>query len=548
MTEKIGSIHLKKKSRFPLNLILAILGAFLFAASHPNILFTSGLSFLGYIALIPLFLLIKRIYIKTSFVWGGFTGVCLYFLFNFWIIFFHPAAIYIIIAYYFIVYSLLFLVLKIIDLSFPKYGFIFEAIAWVAFEYIKTLMFMGYPYGILGYTQWKFPLLIRSASIFGVWGISLILVFFSSLCAEIILKCMQGGNFRSIFALYGKYAAAWLGCFFALIAYGLYAKQDYSAAEFKKIALIQPNTDPWIGNIEVYKRNFYTLKTLSENAISEHKDISLVVWPETAFIPRIRWHYKYANDVEAAVLVRELLEFLNKQQVPFLIGNDDAVFKENTGKGSSSGRVDYNAALLFIPQQNVIPPEPATYRKMHLVPFTEHFPYKHIFPRIYAYLNENNTHFWEKGEERTVFDVNGMKFGTPICFEDCFGYISADFVKKGARLIVNITNDAWAQSLVCQNQHLSMAVFRAVENRVPLVRAASSGQTAYIDPNGSIKAELTPFVSGFLIAEVPLLTERHKTVYSFAGDFFAQTALVLMFAVLCAAGVRFFKIGIGKRS
>ena len=93
-----------------------------------------------------------------------------------------------------------------------------------------------------------------------------------------------------------------------------------------------------------------------------------------------------------------------------------------------------------------------------------------------------------------------------------------------------------------------MAVFRAVENRVPLVRAASSGQTAYIDPNGSIKAELTPFVSGFLIAEVPLLTERHKTVYSFAGDFFAQTALVLMFAVLCAAGVWFFKIGIGKRS
>lgn len=543
----MSCIQLKKRLRFLFNLALAVLGAFLFAASHPNIFFTSGLSFLGYIALCPFFLLIKRVHLKISFLWGAFAGAFSYFLFNFWIIFFHPAAIYIITGYYLIVYSVLFFLLKIIDLAFPKYGFIFTAFAWVAFEYIKTLMFMGYPYGILGYTQWKFPVLIRSASIFGVWGISFILAFFSSLCAEIILKYMQGEHSRSICIVYGKYVVVWLACFFTLTVYGLYTKKDYSAGEFKKIALIQPNIDPWIGNIEIYKRNFYTLKTLSEHAISEHKDISLVVWPETAFIPRIRWHYKYANDVEAAVLVRELLEFLNKQQVPFLIGNDDAVFKENNSKGSNSGRLDYNAALLFIPQHNVIPPEPITYRKMHLVPFTEHFPYKNIFPRIYAYLNENNTHFWEKGEKRIVFNVNGMKFGTPICFEDCFGYISADFVKNGAELIVNMTNDAWAQSLVCQNQHLSMAVFRAVENRVPVVRSASSGQTAYIDPNGTVKAELVPFVSDFLIAEVPVLTERHKTVYSFAGDFFAQTALVLMFAVLCTASVRFLKTAAGKR-
>ena len=90
---------------FVQNLLLSVLGAVFFALSHPNYLILNGLPFLAYIALVPFFLLVKRVDLKFSFLWGAFSGALSYFIFNFWIIFFHPLAIYIIIAKYCIFYS-----------------------------------------------------------------------------------------------------------------------------------------------------------------------------------------------------------------------------------------------------------------------------------------------------------------------------------------------------------------------------------------------------------------------------------------------------------
>ncbi|WP_253730196.1 nitrilase-related carbon-nitrogen hydrolase [Treponema sp. OMZ 790] len=121
----------------------------------------------------------------------------------------------------------------------------------------------------------------------------------------------------------------------------------------------------------------------------------------------------------------------------------------------------------------------------------------------------------------------------PICFEDTFGYISRDFSKNGANIIINLTNDAWARSLVSQYQHLAMAVFRSAENRIPVLRAASSGQTAFIDQNGSIKKMAAPFTKDILIADVPVLTEGYKTVYSYFGDFFGVFCTIGSIMILC---------------
>lgn len=533
--KKAISLQILKRYPFAVNLSLAVIGAFLFTLAHPNVLFTTGISVFGYIAIVPFFLLIKRASIKSSALWGAFSGGLSYFLFNFWIIFSYPIAIYAMIIYYALQYALLFIFFKIIDVTHKKYSFFFNAVAWTAFEYLKSLMFLGYPYGILGYTQWTNPIVIRSAAIFGVWGISFMLVLCSAIIAQIIFSLYNDENFYKLQKIYIKQIFIWLLLFLTILGYGVFSNTDYSNYKTKKIALIQPNSDPWIGNIEIYKQNYEVLRDLSENAISKNKNIDLIVWPETAFIPRIKWHYKYARDTSYVELVRDLLNFLNKQSVPFLIGNDDAVSVATDYSDPESGRIDYNAALLFIPKKNVNPPNPQTYRKMHLVPFTEHFPYKKLFPRIYKFLSENDAHFWQKGEEYTVFEMDGLKFSTPICFEDCFGYISANFVKNGANLIVNITNDAWANSIVSQNQHLSMAVFRAVENKVPVVRAASSGQTVYIDPNGKIVALLEPFTENFLITDVPLLTHEHKTVYSLTGDLFAKIVLIIAIVILTSS-------------
>jgi len=523
---------------FSLNLLLAVFGAVLFSLSHPNYLNLNGFPIFAYIALIPFFLLIKRTKLKFSFLWGAFSGSLSYFIFNFWIIFFHPLAIYIIIAKYCIFYSVLFFVLKIIDSYFSRYSFIFEAIAWVAFEYLSTLGFLGYPYGIIGYTQWRFTLLIRAASIFGVWGISFLLIFFSACTASFLFEFYKEKDIKNVYKRYKFPMMIWIGTFFAFILYGAFTKIDLSEAQRTKIALVQPNRDPWLGNLEVYRNNYEELKSLSEKALKNFPDIELVVWPETAFIPMIRWHYKYTSTYNPnSLLVRELLHFLDNQKVPFLIGNDDGVldekFSDNNFDNLEDKRLDYNAALLFIPKKNVLPPEPQTYRKMHLVPFTEHFPYQELFPRLYEFLKENDTHFWEKGKEANLLEFKNLRIGTPICFEDSFGYISKAFSRRGANIIINLTNDAWANSAVSQYQHLSMAVFRAVENRLPVLRAASSGQTVFIDQNGKIQNMLAPFVKDVLIVDVPVLTDGRQTVYSYLGDFFALTCSVFLAGLLC---------------
>jgi apolipoprotein N-acyltransferase len=193
-------------------------------------------------------------------------------------------------------------------------------------------------------------------------------------------------------------------------------------------------------------------------------------------------------------------------------------------------RVDYNAALLFEKGQIT-----GIYRKLHLVPFTEHFPYEKQLPLIYNWLEKADTHFWEKGEEETVFKTPGFSFSTPICFEDTFGYLSKNFVRRGADVLVNISNDAWSNSLPSQNQHLSMAVFRAVENNRSMVRSTASGQTCAIDPRGKVIAMASPFTEAWLNVSVPIM--KKKSIYTLYGDYFAAAvtgaaAMLLIFGAV----------------
>jgi apolipoprotein N-acyltransferase len=134
-------------------------------------------------------------------------------------------------------------------------------------------------------------------------------------------------------------------------------------------------------------------------------------------------------------------------------------------------------------------------------------------------LEEANTHFWEKGEEATVFAGPGFTFSAPICFEDTFGYLSRNFVRRGADVLINLSNDAWSKSLPAQNQHLSTAVFRAVENCRPMLRSTVSGQTCAIDPSGRITVMASPFTETWIGAKVPIV--KKTTVYTLYGDYLA---------------------------
>ena len=538
---------MKGKARFTalgINTLLLVSSSVLFTLAHPNRLIHTGLPLLAYGIFIPFFLLVRRISFFSSLLWGGLFGALNYCLFGYWLLVFHPLALYIIAFEYFVYYSITVLLLKLADIYFPQHGFIVQWLIWIGYEYIRTLGFLGFSYGLIGYSQWSCIPIIQIASLFGVWAVSALVVFpsawiaaaFKQYCTKPIRYWKQGAfDFARAHWLS---AALWLVCFCSTVLFGVLSPKTYDTLPQRKIALIQPNTDPWVGGTAAYKKDLALLKKLSDEALRAHPDISLVVWPETAFVPRIDWHYRYREDREAFEIVYELLHYLNDKTVPFLIGNDDAV---NAAVDIGiEDRLDYNAALLFRPRQNVLPPSPERYRKMHLVPFTEHFPYKRQFPFIYALLEASDTHFWAKGDDPHVFAVDDLVFSVPICFEDTFGYLTRKFARQGARLIVNMSNDAWAKSVPCQYQHLSMAVFRAVENRLPMVRATASGQTAAISPHGRVSALLDPFVQGYLCVTVPVYAENSQTLYTRWGDWFALlfTAAAVLF--LCIGLLRHF--------
>jgi apolipoprotein N-acyltransferase len=487
-------------------------GALFFAASFPNPLVPEGLPFFAWFAYAPVFLVLRRTGLGPSVLWGALYGWLSYSLFAPWLGSFHPWAGMGVSLFQLFCMALLFPVLRAALFFYPRRGYLVQWLLWLGFEYLRTLGFLGFPYGISGYSQWSFLPLIQIASIFGVWGVSALVVFPSAWLAGALEK-------KDFFRKERLPLLIWGGALGTALIFGIAVFPDYSGVPEAKIALIQQNGDPWR---EDNRRSLKTLVSLSEEALAASPGADLVVWPETAFVPRIYWNLRYRDNARSYPLVRELLDFLAPQEAPFLIGNDDA--RMELVSGGYWDRVDYNGALLF--EGGEIKD---VYRKMHLVPFAEYFPYEKIFPWVYQALLRSDTHFWKPGAEAVVFNTRGLRFSAPICFEDTFGYLSRDFARRGAELFVNLTNDAWAQSLSCQMQHLSMAVFRAVENRRSLVRAAASGQTCAVDPAGRILSMAAPFVPAFLNVSVPLL--KIRTPYTLWGDLWG------IFFLLSAAGL-----------
>ncbi|MBP5176789.1 MAG: apolipoprotein N-acyltransferase, partial [Treponema sp.] len=418
-------------------------------------------------ALIPVFISIHRVSLKSAWLWGLFYGSLSYGLLCYWLASFNPYTIYIGVLGFALMTALVFELLKLTDTLFsrksPGNSPYAMALLWCVYEYLKTKGFLGFSYGIIGYSQWRCRLLIQSASLFGVWGVSALCVFTSAFFSSIVLTAwsLGGGEKKSLSgknlleALKSEMIPAVIlfasfMFFFVFGAARLSSCGKKSAGKSLSVACIQNNTDSDKYGFDVYKRDVANLIDLSEKAIAEHPEVELVVWPETAVVPPIVFHYTRKLDEKRVRMIEELLGFMEKSGRAFVIGNQMSV--DNGGKYTD----DYNAALLFDSEKNnIMPPEPETYYKMHLVPFTEYFPYEKIAPKLYKMLLMGDTHFWTPGNEAKVFSARGLDFSVPICFEDSFGSLCRSFVKNGARCFVNISNDSWSSSNPCQIQHLS---------------------------------------------------------------------------------------------
>ncbi len=508
------------------NFLLIGIGGLLFAAAFPNPLFRWGLAPVAFIALIPVVVVIRRIRFRATPVFGALYGLCTYALFNYWLAHFHPLAIFIVPLIYASYFFVLFPILKLVDVTFPsKLRFLGQAVIWIGYEYLRTRFYLGYAYGIIGYSQFAVTPLIQIADTLGVWGVSFLVVLPSFyLGHKYLARHEESGGIRGWTG-----GVAYVAILAAVFVYGIASPVDYSAVKSWRVALVQQNIDPWVGGFRTYQKSLDALVRQSSLAIEETQP-DIVIWSETSFVPSIYYHSQYREDQQRYELVRKLLDYLADQNVPFVVGNSDGrLVRTDSGE---LDRVDYNAVLVFEGDRIL-----DTYRKIHLVPFTEHFPYERQLPWLHRALVENNTNFWEKGSRYTVFEAAGVRFSTPICFEDTFGYLSRGFVQNGAEVIVNMTNDLWSFSEPAAMQHMAMAVFRAVENRRSVVRSTNGGITTIIDPNGRITDIYPPFVEGYLAGDVPVYTGT-DTVYTRYGDWFAWVMVVLAVAeVLTGFGV-----------
>ncbi|MDF1566787.1 MAG: apolipoprotein N-acyltransferase [Spirochaetaceae bacterium] len=519
--------------RTAVNIGLMLVGSLFFALGFPSFIADWGWAPFAWISLIPVVILIRRIPWWSSPLWGAAYGYITYALFNFWLATFNPVSFVLVPTIYAGWFFMLFPILTLLDRTFTRFGWLAQAVSWVTFDVIRTKGFIAYSYGVIGYSQYGWRSLISIADIFGVMGVSFLVVIPSFLIggwlAETGFLSTDGGltpkkGWKMPSRRWKISAGVWAVLMLAANVYGIVTKVDYSESPTWRPALIQHNVNTWLSGIDAWRTALDALIEESEEALKEKPDA--VIWSETAFVPAIEWHLQYRRDRERVALIQRLQEFLEDEDVPFIIGNNDAV--QDAGK-----RVEYNAVLRFDGKDIV-----GKYRKIHLVPFSEHFPYAKTFPRLMEYIQSQGTPFYGKGTEYTVWDLegDGPKVSPLICFEDTFGYLSRNFVREGAEVLVNVTNDSWSPEPASAIQHQNMAIFRSVENRRSMVRATTAGLTSVIDPNGKILAKLEPFTQDHLIAEVPVYTGR-TTIYNRWGDWFEKFLLILAIPMTAAAAV-----------
>lgn len=414
----------------------------------------------------------------------------------------------ILLAVYLALYSAFFAFLLAWTGRRPSMLLIFAPMFWVFLEYLRTRLFSGFPWGLLGYTQADQLSLIQFADIFGVYGVSAVILFANAalllLVLAVLKKPWQGCRVKAWPAAAGCLAV--LAALGAVLGYGnlrMYAMdQRLAAADTLDVAVIQGN----IGQLHKWDRGFReaTIKKYFDlSKIGENQSPELIIWPETA----APFYFDYNTELTERVLNR--IEAAGKY---FIIGAPSVEFDHRRPRY-------YNSAYLIGPGGEVC----GRYNKVHLVPFGEYVPFNDWLPFIDTLVSQVGN--FDAGRRGDIIGWNDISIGMLICYEGIFPSLSVEMVRSGADFLVNITNDAWFGKTSAPYQHFSMAVFRAIENRRSLVRAANTGISGYIDPVGRVMETSPLFETAVLSRSIPLIKD-HETFYTRHTDWLGMVCLI----------------------
>jgi apolipoprotein N-acyltransferase len=379
------------------------------------------------------------------------------------------------------------------------------ASVWATHEWIRGWLFSGFGWNGLGvalHAQWP---MIQIAEFTGVAGLSFTIAFANVIAVitpirlffEIRTQRMRP-HFDFVLTMIG---------ILGLLTFGLNRAQSPPRAKTVRVAAVQTNIpqlqkfDPQFSS-EVFER----FRRLSEIALGSNPPPDLLVWPESSMPDPVR-----DRNTPSYEFVRN---FSASAKTDLMLGTLD--FED---------RHDYNAALLVSDGGERV----QIYRKVHLVPFGEYIPLRHSFPLFAAIASTWVPGDFTPGTEHTVFRLTNtdVRVAPLICFEDTVGDLVRRFVSNGANLLVDITNDAWFLQSVGSHQHLANSVFRCVENRRPMVRAANTGVTCFVNQFGRVTQILqddtgSTFNEGVLTGDMSVPQDRQPTFYSRHGELFAE--------------------------
>ena len=377
---------------------------------------------------------------------------------------------------------------------------------WVSVEYLRSFLFTGFPWESLGYSQHLCLPLIQVSDITGVYGISFLIVLVNALLFNASYNWFLNRGKR----LYKEMVLTFL-LLFITFCYGQWRLADVNKIShaFKtiKVALIQGNIDQstkWDPTFQDETTEIYRELTLQAAKSSP----DLIVWPETATPFYFQSESKH----------RKLIFDISKEAGSYLLFGSPAYRFENRDVRY------FNSAFLISPNGSLH----GRYDKIHLVPLGEYVPlgkYLYFIKKITAGISD-----FSSGESIEPLGFPLGKVGVFICYEAIFPDLVRKFVKKGACFLVNITNDAWFGKTFAPYQHHSMVVFRAIENRVFIVRAANTGISSIIDATGKTRLATGIFTKGVLVDDIHLV--RIDTFYTEFGDIFAQICLVFMLIIM----------------
>jgi len=449
-----------------------LLGTLLLLAPEPSLIVVSGallvlafpsfnLSFLAYTGFVPLFFAIEGKSPKKIFFSSCAAGLIFYLGALYWL--YHVTVIGMIIAcFYLAVYF------GIFGIAISRFGILSAPIVWVVLEYLQAhIPIMGFGWLSLGYSQYKNLPLIQIADFSGVYGVSFVVMMVNVAIYRAFKKSFRETIIAALVLI-------------AVFGYGTMRGNEMGYRNDVKVSVIQGNIpqelkwDPESQDMIIEKYTALTKMATLENA-------DLIVWPETSF-PGF-----FEIDEE---LTEKVLTLAREIKTPLLIG-------VNTEEDEKY----FNSAALISPEGNMTD----KYDKTHLVPFGEYVPFSNKFPVLHKLVLGELGEF-TPGKAFKIFKLKA-DFGVLICFEDIFPEISGKLVNSGAKFLIVITNDAWYGKSGAAFQHAANSVFRAVENRVPVVRCANTGVSCFIDSKGRIYDSISEknshlFITGYKTAVV----------------------------------------------